>query len=115
MAYNAPSDVGDSESERAYDPVGDRAPGNPLFPSNFARLALGPTLRAKYVFAMTSTSLAYIRSFSNPSLRSSHATTPRWARWAPGSRPPSWFEGWDGVKQEYAATVASGSSAGGGE
>ena len=30
-----------------YDPVGDRVPGNPLFPSNFARLAVGPTLRAK--------------------------------------------------------------------
>ncbi|KAF8637657.1 hypothetical protein AX17_002725 [Amanita inopinata Kibby_2008] len=29
-----------------YNPVGDRAPGNPLFPSNFARLAVGPTLRA---------------------------------------------------------------------
>lgn len=27
--------------------VGDRAPGNPLFPSNFARLAGGPTLNAK--------------------------------------------------------------------
>jgi hypothetical protein len=33
----------------AYDPVGDRSPGNPLFPSNFARLAVAPTLRAKYV------------------------------------------------------------------
>lgn len=30
-----------------YDPVGERGPGNPLFPSNFARLAVGPTLRAK--------------------------------------------------------------------
>jgi hypothetical protein len=36
-----------SSSSVAYDPVGDRIPGNPLFPSNFARLALGPTLRAK--------------------------------------------------------------------
>lgn len=52
---------------------------------------------------------------SNPSLRSSHATTPRWTRWAPGSRPPSWFEGWDAMKQEYAATAGSGSSIGGGE
>ncbi|KAH0836537.1 hypothetical protein J3R83DRAFT_8210 [Lanmaoa asiatica] len=98
-SYNATSsEIGDGESERAYDPVDDRAPGNPLFPSNFARLALGPTLRA-----------------NNPALRSSHVTTPRWARWAPGSRPPSWVEGWDAVKQEYAASVASGSSIGGGE
>jgi hypothetical protein len=31
------------------DLVGTRVPGNPLFPSNFARLAVGPTLKAKYV------------------------------------------------------------------
>lgn len=46
----ASSDAGDSSgyaSDMSYDPVGDRAPGNPLFPSNFARLAVGPTLRAK--------------------------------------------------------------------
>lgn len=46
----ASSDAGDSSgyaSDMGYDPVGDRAPGNPLFPSNFARLAVGPTLRAK--------------------------------------------------------------------
>lgn len=48
LGFNATSsEIGDGENERAYDPVGDRAPGNPLFPSNFARLALGPTLRAK--------------------------------------------------------------------
>ena len=28
-------------------PFGERGPGNPLFPSSFARLALGPTLQAK--------------------------------------------------------------------
>lgn len=91
------SDFGDNESEQGYDPVGDRSPGNPLFPSNFARLALGPTLRA-----------------NNPSLRSSRvaAACARFARWKPGGRPPSWIEGWDPVKHEYAATVASGSSVG---
>ncbi|KAF9245365.1 hypothetical protein BU15DRAFT_58967 [Melanogaster broomeanus] len=94
------SEVGDSDSERIYDPVGDRAPGNPLFPSNFARLALGPTLRA-----------------NNPSLRSPCVTPAcaRFARWAPGGRPPSWIECWDPVKQEYAVTIASGSSVGVGE
>ncbi|KIJ61944.1 hypothetical protein HYDPIDRAFT_189244 [Hydnomerulius pinastri MD-312] len=97
IGYNSGSDFGDSESERAYDPVGDRAPGNPLFPSNFARLALGPTLRA-----------------NNPSLRSTRAapTYPRFSRWAPDGRPPSWVEGWDPIKQEYAVTIASGSSVG---
>ncbi|KAL0062908.1 hypothetical protein AAF712_010229 [Marasmius tenuissimus] len=38
-----------SASGFRYDPVGDRVPGNPLFPSNFARLTPGPTLAAKYV------------------------------------------------------------------
>ena len=27
-----------------------------------------------------------------------------------GRRPPSWAENWDPIKQEYAVTVASGSS-----
>ena len=36
-------------SSEAYDGAGERGPGNPLFPTNFARLALGPTLTAKYV------------------------------------------------------------------
>jgi hypothetical protein len=38
-----------SRTSVSYDPVGDRVPGNPLFPSNFARLAVGPTLKAKCV------------------------------------------------------------------
>jgi len=101
--YNsAGSDFGDNDSERAYDPVGDRGPGNPLFPSNFARLALSPTLSA-----------------NNPSLRPSCSSTrpahSRFAKWAPGGRPPSWIDAWDPVKHEYAATTASGSSIGGGE
>jgi hypothetical protein len=37
-------------SSEAYDMAGERSPGNPLFPASFARLALGPTLTAKYVF-----------------------------------------------------------------
>ena len=35
-------------SSEVYNVVGDRGPGNPLFPTSFARLALGPTLSAKY-------------------------------------------------------------------
>lgn len=101
--YNsAGSDFGDNDSERAYDPVGDRGPGNPLFPSNFARLALGPTLSA-----------------NNPNLRPSRSSThpahSHIAKWAPGGRPPSWIDAWDPVQHEYAATTASGSSIGGGE
>jgi hypothetical protein len=37
-------------SSEAYDVAGERGPGNPLFPTSFARLALGPTLTAKCVF-----------------------------------------------------------------
>ena len=37
-------------SSEAYDVAGERGPGNPLFPTSFARLALAPTLTAKYVF-----------------------------------------------------------------
>ena len=36
-------------SSEVYNAVGERGPGNPLFPTNFAKLALGPTLSAKYV------------------------------------------------------------------
>lgn len=101
--YNsAGSDFGDNDNERAYDPVGDRGPGHPLFPSNFARLALGPTLSA-----------------NNPNLHPSRSSAQpahsRFAKWAPGGRPPSWIDAWDSVKHEYAATTASGSSIGGGE
>jgi hypothetical protein len=39
-----------SASSDVYDVAGERGPGNPLFPTNFAKLALGPTLTAKYVF-----------------------------------------------------------------
>ena len=44
--------AGSSTSSEAYDMAGERGPGNPLFPTNFARLALGPTLTAKYVFVV---------------------------------------------------------------
>jgi hypothetical protein len=33
-----------------YDPVAERGPGSPLFPSNFTKLTLEPTLSAKWVF-----------------------------------------------------------------
>ena len=40
------SQVSNASSE-VYNVVGERGPGNPLFPTNFANLALGPTLSAK--------------------------------------------------------------------
>ncbi|THH10947.1 hypothetical protein EW146_g8211 [Bondarzewia mesenterica] len=96
-ASNASSDV-------PYDMVGERGPGNPLFPSSFARLALGPTLSA-----------------NNPSLRSPTAPPP-----SAFSNPhaiqmgvrgrravPSWAEGWDPSKHEYAVSFASGDSVSG--
>jgi hypothetical protein len=86
-------------SSAAYDPVGDRVPGNPLFPSNFARLAVGPTLRA-----------------NNPSLRSPpYPPLPAYPflRALGAGRRPSWADSWDPVKQEYAVTAGSEGSVAG--
>jgi hypothetical protein len=51
MCHKSPrsSSFGSSPSNASvpYDPVGDRVPGNPLFPSSFAQLAVGPTSRTK--------------------------------------------------------------------
>ncbi|KAH7881768.1 hypothetical protein F5I97DRAFT_1932474 [Phlebopus sp. FC_14] len=44
----APPDGGDSESDYACGSLGDRVSGNPLFPSNFARLTARPMLRPKH-------------------------------------------------------------------
>ncbi|KAJ3828330.1 hypothetical protein F5880DRAFT_1530846 [Lentinula raphanica] len=87
------------DSEGGYDPVGDRAPGNPLFPSNFARLATGPTLVA-----------------NNPSLRSAplpplskypHVLHGRMNKF---NRRGSNASGISGTSNDYAVTVESGSS-----
>ncbi|KAJ7623721.1 hypothetical protein FB45DRAFT_1031632 [Roridomyces roridus] len=89
-----------SERDVPYDPVADRAPGNPIFPSNFARLALGPTLAA-----------------NNPALRSpplppqSRYTGVRRSSSTRSDRGNRFRRSWAGG-DEYAITVAS-SSAGG--
>ncbi|KAJ7308558.1 hypothetical protein DFH08DRAFT_757678 [Mycena albidolilacea] len=89
------------DREGPYDPVADRAPGNPIFPSNFARLAVGPTLAA-----------------NNPALRS--PTLPPQSKY--GMRRNSSTRSIDrgnrfrrswGHGDEYAVTFASGSSAAG--
>ncbi|KAJ7027936.1 hypothetical protein C8F04DRAFT_1399284 [Mycena alexandri] len=101
-SFGSARSVGSSNS--GYDPVADRAPGNPLFPSNFARLALGPTLAA-----------------NNPALRS--PSLPPQSRFSMGRRSSSTrseqrgnrFHRGAGAGEEephYAATFASSSSAG---
>ncbi|KAI0035322.1 hypothetical protein K488DRAFT_68487 [Vararia minispora EC-137] len=87
-------------SEGAYNPVGERGPGNPLFPSSFARLALGPTLLANNP-SLRSPAMPPANRFGSP-----HAIRGR--RGAPGS----WVEGFDtgSGRYEYAVTVASESS-----
>jgi len=87
-ASNASSDV--------YDVVGERGPGNPLFPTNFARLALGPTLSA-----------------NNPALRKRELPPAIRAGVQRGRRgKPSWADGWDPTHHEYAITASEGSVGG---
>ncbi|KEP51901.1 hypothetical protein V565_053800 [Rhizoctonia solani 123E] len=44
--WNSPLSRGNRGSRGAWDPATERGPGNPIFPSSFARLSLGPTLIA---------------------------------------------------------------------
>ena len=119
-----------NSSSEAYDMVGERGPGNPLFPTNFARLALGPTLTAKYVLflsfifssrAMTAALADELHIHSNPALRSRdfppqpafsnpHAIREGVLRGRRGK--PSWADGWDPTKHEYAITASEGSGGG---
>ncbi|KAF8518959.1 hypothetical protein BU17DRAFT_90437 [Hysterangium stoloniferum] len=89
-----------SPSHLPYNAVAERGPGNPLFPSTFANLALGPTLRA-----------------NNPSLRSPSLPPDSAYPLSSGSsrirrQTRSWAEGWNPQNCEYAVSAASGSSVG---
>ena len=77
-----------------------------MFPSNFARKVSFPSCRPVPIDSSG--------PCSNPSLRSSRvaAACAHFARWKSGGRPPSWIEGWDAVKREYAAMIACGSGVG---
>ncbi|KAH9973611.1 hypothetical protein BGW80DRAFT_1459081 [Lactifluus volemus] len=98
-SYAAPS-----ASSEPYDAVGERGPGNPLFPSNFAKLALGPTLTANNP-ALRSRDFPPAPAFSNP-----HAIRAGVLR---GRRDkPSWADDWDPLKHEYAVTASEGSVGG---
>jgi hypothetical protein len=111
-------------SSEAYDGAGERGPGNPLFPTSFARLALGPTLTAKYVFRIPNGRLLlifFLNPPSNPALRSRdfppapvfsnpHAIREGVLRGRRGK--PSWADGWDPTKHEYAITASEGSGGG---
>ncbi|KAI0046475.1 hypothetical protein FA95DRAFT_1606843 [Auriscalpium vulgare] len=87
-----------------YDVVGERGPGNPLFPTSFARLALGPTLSANNP-SLRSPNPPPPPAFSNP-----HAIRAGVLRGRRGV--PSWAEGWDPAKHEYAVTGSEGSVGG---
>ncbi|KAH9013339.1 hypothetical protein EDB84DRAFT_1424117 [Lactarius hengduanensis] len=91
-------------SSEVYDVVGERGPGNPLFPTSFARLALGPTLSANNP-ALRSQNFPPAPAFSNP--HSIRASVVRGRR-----GKPSWAEGWDPSKHEYAVTASEGSVGG---
>ncbi|KAN0129347.1 hypothetical protein V8E53_012831 [Lactarius tabidus] len=93
-----------ASSSEVYNVVGERGPGNPLFPTNFARLALGPTLSANNP-ALRSQHLPPEPAFSNP-----HSIRESVVRGRQGK--PSWAEGWDPSKHEYAMTTSEGSVGG---
>ncbi|KAI0251737.1 hypothetical protein BJV78DRAFT_1208378 [Lactifluus subvellereus] len=93
-----------SASSEVYDVVGERGPGNPLFPTNFAKLALGPTLTANNP-ALRSRGLPPAPAFSNP-----HAIRADVLRGRRGK--PSWADDWDPTKHEYAVTASEGSVGG---
>ena len=114
MSYNIGSL---SQPHVPYDAVAERGPGNPLFPSSFANLALGPTLHAKCVFLPSSyVSLLLTKNvYSNPSLRSpsippASAFPPQESILQPRRQLASWAKGWDLQRQEYALSVASDKS-----
>lgn len=92
--WNSPLSRGarGSKSE-AWNPVTERGPGNPIFPSSFARLSLGPTLSANRAPAPAHPSSAY------PPFRYLRERY-KWAR--PGS------------ENDFAVTIASESSDAGG-
>ncbi|KAN0113685.1 hypothetical protein V8E52_007484 [Russula decolorans] len=91
-------------SSEAYDMAGERGPGNPLFPTSFARLALGPTLTANNP-ALRSRDFPPQPAFSNP-----HAIREGVLRGRRGK--PSWADGWDPMNHEYAITASEGSGGG---
>lgn len=84
--------------------AGERGPGNPLFPTSFARLALGPTLTANNP-ALRSRDFPPQPAFSNP-----HAIREGVLRGRRGK--PSWADGWDPMNHEYAITASEGSGGG---
>ncbi|CAK5267191.1 unnamed protein product [Mycena citricolor] len=90
-------------SDRPYDPVADRVPGNPIFPTNFASLAVGPTLAANNP-ALRSPPMPPQSKFSVGMLRRSSTKSM--------DRGNRFRRSW-GNADDYAVTVASGSSAGG--
>ncbi|KAI6114762.1 hypothetical protein EDD16DRAFT_1801481 [Pisolithus croceorrhizus] len=97
--HSSTSDFGDCDSERAYDPLA---------------IVCQATLSSR------ATSL--VSHWDQPYVPTIHRCDPRIlprpvlaSPLAPGGRPPSWIDGWDSVKYEYAATVASGSSIGVGD
>ncbi|CUA71075.1 COPII coat assembly protein sec16 [Rhizoctonia solani] len=92
--WNSPLSRGNRGSRGAWDPATERGPGNPIFPSSFARLSLKPTLSANNP------------NYRNPAPESQYPPFRylreryKWAR--PGS------------ENDFAVTIASESSDAGG-
>ncbi|KAF7794293.1 hypothetical protein EIP86_005426 [Pleurotus ostreatoroseus] len=90
------------DTEGAYDALTERGPGHPLFPSSFAHLSTGPTLR--------NVNRANSVSFPPPpifaALRRADSQSSTGARGR--NARPEWARGWDVAKYEDAISSISG-------
>lgn len=139
--YRGFGGYGLAPTNRPYHPaLSERGPGNPLFPSSFAGLSVGPTLVANVPKSARSSSMSHgshYPSSLSPSLRTSNATTSvkqgppsidsntsgkdlssglrRYATTGADSKRAMRTSTWADVRDryEYAVTLASASSDGG--
>ncbi|KAJ3529709.1 hypothetical protein NM688_g7816 [Phlebia brevispora] len=97
----SPSPVRLDTNEGTYDALTERGPGHPLFPSSFAHLSTGPTLRA----IGRAQSVSYPPPPAFTSLRRADSQSAMMARGR--NARPEWARGWDAAKHEDAITTSS--------
>ncbi|KDQ10944.1 hypothetical protein BOTBODRAFT_190114 [Botryobasidium botryosum FD-172 SS1] len=108
----------EEEEESAFHPIQERGPGNPLFPSSFAGLSVGPTLSANNPTLRSPPPPVPSAYPGHGGSRSQHPASAPGAIPRRGRRPGSWAHAFttmdelDKNEWEYAVTVASSSDGG---